>query len=183
METAVQKTISFGRPVMEPYLIPVIHNSTPSCINVPFMVEGQEYRVTSFALHNCEGASSAGARSEGAGSEGAKPYGIVITDNVEKLDMSLHGKALCTHPLFPNGADIVFVEIKRRDLLKARLYEKEEGEVDFSERGACAAFVAARILQKTYESAVVSMGGKVCRVEWDGVDGDVIFMPDIVGIV
>ena len=154
METAAQQVISFGRPVMEPFLVPVIHNSTPSCINVPFMVEGQEYRVTSFALQ--------------------KPYGVVITDNVDEFDVSLHGKALSTHPLFPKGADIVFVEIKSKDLLKARLYEKENGEVEFSQTGVCAAFIAARIMQKTNESeAIVSMGGKTCRIEWDAVDGDV----------
>ena len=158
METLQQQTISFGRPVTVPYLVPVIHNSTPSCINHPFMVDGQEYRVTSFALN-----SSAGTR----------PYGVVVTDNVNTMDISTHGKALSNHPLFPNGADIVFLEIESKDLLKARLYEKEEGEIVFSDKGACAAFVAARILDKTYGSADVEMGGKTCRVEWDGVEGSV----------
>ena len=159
MEAASQQTVSFGRPVTEPYLIPVIHNSTPSCINVPFMVEGDEYRVTSFSLH---------------GSTGARTYGVVITDNVDIIDISFHGRALANHPLFPSGADIVFVQIESKDLLKARFYEKEEGVVSFSERGACAAFIAAKMMQKTFElQAVVEMDGKTCRVEWDGVDGEV----------
>ena len=153
-----QHTVSFDCPITEPYLIPVIHNSTPSCINVPFMVEGVAYNVTSFSLQN---------------SAGARPFGVVETDNLDAMDVSLHGQALCTHPLFPSGADIVFVQIEHNNLIKARLYEKEGVEPDFSERGACAAFVAARILDKTYGSALVAMGGKTCCVEWDGVDGDV----------
>ena len=148
-----QHTVSFGRPVMSPYLIPVLHSTSPSCINVPFTAEGQAYYVTSFSLQG--------------------PLGAVITDNVDDLDIALHGQALCTHPLFPLGADIVFVEIKNKDLLKARFYEKETGEAGFSRRGVCAAFVAARILNKTCGSALVAMGGKMCRVEWDGVDGEV----------
>ena len=150
--------VSFGCPVMEPYLIPVIHNSTPSCINVPFMAEGQAFNVTSFSLKS--------------GAE-ARPYGAVIMDNVDDLDIALYGKALSAHPLFPLGADIVFVEVKSKGLLKARLYEKGHGESGFTESGACAAFVAARILQKTESSALVTMDNKTCSVEWDGVDGDV----------
>ena len=153
-----QQPVSFGSPVMAPYLIPVSHTSSPSCINQPFMVEGQAFHVTSFSLQ---------------GAAGARPYGAVITDSVEALDVSSQGQALCKHPLFPLGADIVFVEVERKDSLKARLFTKEEGDSGFSERGACAAFVAARILEKTYGSALVAMGGKTCRVEWDGVDGDV----------
>ena len=97
-----------------------------------------------------------------------------MTDNLDALYIALHGRALCAHPLFPLGADIVFVEIKNKNLIKARVYEKEEGDVGFSERGACAAFVAARILDKTYGSADVAMGEKTFRIEWDGVDGDVM---------
>jgi len=156
METFQQHTVSFGCPVRTPCLIPVLHASTPSCVNEPFMVDGQAFHVTCFSLQN--------------------PYGVVITESVDALDISFPGSKLSAHPLFPNGADIVFVEIENKDLIKARLYKKEEGEVGFSKRGACAAFVAARILQKTHKaSAVVEMGGKMCSVEWDGVDGDVKF--------
>ena len=150
----LQVSQSYGVPVTAPYLIPVIHNATPSCINAPFMAEGHEYRVTSFALQ--------------------RPYGAVITDNLEEFDVSLHGKALSSHSLFPKGADIVFVEVETKNIIKARLYEKDKGEVEFSKEGLCAAFVAAKLMQKTQEDgAVVSMGGKSCLVEWDGVDGDV----------
>ena len=118
------------------------------------MVDGEAYFVTSFSLQG--------------------PYGVVITEQVDALDISLPGQKLSAHPLFPLGADIVFVEIERKDLLKARIYARHEGEIGFSEPGACAAFIAARILQKTLESeAVVAMDGKTCRVKWEGADGDV----------
>ena len=153
-QTIQQNIVSFGPPVMAPYLIPVLHSSTPQCINVPFMVEGEQYNVTSFSLD--------------------RPYGVVVTDKLDELDISQPGKSLSTHPLFPFGADIVFLEIKNKDMLKARLYKKNEGEFGFSQAGACAAFVAARILQETHESeALVAMGDKTCRVKWDGLDGNV----------
>ena len=147
-------TVSFNCPVLTPYLIPVIHSSTPFCINHPFMVEGDAYNVTCFSLQQ-------------------KPYGALIVDNVTDLDIASPGKALSTHPLFPLGADIVFVEIQRKDLIKVRLYEKDAGESGFSQQGSCAAFAAARILQKIEPSALVEMNGKICRVEWDGVEGGV----------
>ena len=159
METVMERqtfqpnTVSYGSPVMAPCLIPVIHASTPSCINERFMVEGETYYVTSFSLQGS--------------------FGAVITNSIDTLDVSSIGGTLSTHPLFPLGADIVFVEIEHKDMIKARLYHKGEGEVSFSERGACAAFVAARILDKTYGSSLVAMGNKTCRVEWDGVDGEV----------
>jgi len=153
-QSTQQSIVSFGPPVMDPYLIPVLHSSTPQCINAPFMVEGEPYHVTSFSLD--------------------RPYGVVVTENIDELDISQSGKSLSTHSLFPLGADIVFLEIKNKDMLKARLYKKEQGEFGFSQQGACAAFVAAKILQETHESeALVAMGDKTCRVKWDGLDGDV----------
>ena len=154
LEPIQQSAVSFPCPVMAPCLIPVIHASTPYCINVPFTITGgQTYLVTSFSLKG--------------------PFGAVLTDNLDSLDISLHGHLLSTHPLFPLGADIVFVEIACKDMIKAKLYEKEKGQVEYSQRGVCAAFVAAVILEKSYSSAFMAMGSKTCRVDWDGVDGEV----------
>ena len=154
-QTYRQQPVFFDCPVTVPYLIPVIHSTSPYCINVLFMVDGEAYYVTSFSLQ--------------------KPYGVVITEkNIDDMDISLPGMALSTHPLFPLGADIVFVEVERKDLLKVRLYGKDQGELDFSEQGASAAFIAARMMQKTLlPGANVAMGGKNCRVEWDGAFGKV----------
>ena len=153
LEPTPQSAVSFPCPLVTPCLIPVIHASTPLCINVPFMAAGETYLVTSFSLLG--------------------PFGAVLVENIDNLDISLHGPLLSTHTLFPLGADIVFIEIVCKDMIKIRLYEKEKGPVKYSQRGACAAFVAAVILGKSYGSAFVEMGSKICRVEWDGVDGDV----------
>jgi len=150
--------VTFSCPVLTPYLIPVIHNSTPSCINYPFMVEGDAYHLTCFSLNQ-------------------KPYGALIADNIDAIDIALQGKALCKHPLFPMGADIVFVEIGHNGFLKARLYDKDNGETGFSQQGACAAFAAARILQKADPCGLVEMDGKTCRIEWDGVAGGITLIP------
>lgn len=154
MKPSADKTLSLGRPVTAPCLVPVVHTSTPSCIHSPFMVNGECHRVTAMSF--------------------ASPHGAVLVDDADAVDLQGLGSALGTHRLFPQGASIVFIEVLDGQTLKARLWRRGEGEAAFSHEAACVAAITAMMLQKiTAHSATVLMGGQSFCVEWNRGAGGV----------
>lgn len=148
MKSMNSATISLGKPITAPVLVPVEHKSTPSCINDPFMVNGTCYKVTAISFET--------------------PHGAVIVDDVDNVDVSSIGSALGTHTLFPKGASIVFIQVIDRESIKARLWQKGIGEIEFSCEGACVAVTVSMMLQKVIKQrANVLMGGNTVQVEWD----------------
>ena len=147
-------SISLGKPVMAPCLVPVLHDSTPACINGPFMVDGACYKVTAMSF--------------------GSPHGAVFVEDVDNTDVSLLGVELGTHALFPKGANIVFIQVLDSENLKARLWQRDKGEIPFTLEAVCVAGVAARMLQKTLAYQInVSMGDTVFCVHWESLNGDI----------
>lgn len=147
-------TVSFGKPITAPCLIPVTHASTPNCVNDPFMVDGGCYKVTALSF--------------------GSPHGVVIVEDVDAVNVTSLGSSLGTHSLFPKGASIVFVQMLDKETLKARLWQLNEGERPFTSEAVCVAGTVAMMLQKILTGkANVLMGGNAFQVEWDKGRGDV----------
>lgn len=145
--------ISMGKPIKSPFLIPVKHNSTPNCINEPFMVDGKIYRVTCVSF--------------------GTPHGVVFTDDVKNIDIEHVGASLEMHPLFPEGTSIVFVQALNRKQIKTRLWQRGQGEIPFTSEAVCVAMTAAKMLQKIETEAEVLMGDNKFNVLWNGADENV----------
>ena len=154
MKTINSATISLGALITAPVLVPVEHKSTPSCINDPFMANGEWYKVTAMSF--------------------GTPHGAVFVDDVDSVDVPILGSALGTHPLFPEGASIVFIQMLDKENLKVRLWQRNEGETAFTPEAACVAGTAAMMLQKVLGStAAVHMHGNTFYVKWSRGGGDV----------
>jgi diaminopimelate epimerase len=148
MTATINKTISLGKPVMTPCLIPVEHKATPNCINDPFMINGECWKVTAMSF--------------------GSPHGAVFVDDVDNVDVRNTGSALGTHSLFPKGASIVFIQVLDGGTVKACLWHPGKGETDFTAEAACVAGVTAMMLHRVQASEVdVRMGQNVFRVEWN----------------
>ncbi len=148
MKAINTSTLTFSDPVTAPVLIPVEHKSTPSCINEPFMVDGKVYGVTALSF--------------------GSPHGAVFVENADAVDVAALGLKLGSHVLFPEGASIVFIEVTGRESVKARLWQRGEGEIMYTNEAAAVAGTAAMMLQKVLSSKVsVHMGYYVTRAEWE----------------
>jgi len=137
-----------GQPTTTPCLIPVLHSSTPSCINSPFMVNGKCHKVTALSF--------------------GSPHGAVFVDDIEDIDIESVGKTLGEHVLFPDGASIVFIQTVSKTNLKAKLWQRELGQKPYTPEAISVAGTAAIMLQKVLGSSVsVSMGECSFDVKWD----------------
>ena len=155
MNLSDKSLIFMGQPITAPCLIPVLHSSTPSCINNPFIVNGELYGVTALSF--------------------GSPHGAVFVDDVDNVDVPALGSAIGTHPLFPKGASIVFIQVLDKETLKVRLWQRDQGEAAFTPEAACVAGAAAMMLQKvSFNEATVNMGGNSLLVQWDRANDGVL---------
>jgi diaminopimelate epimerase len=101
------------------------------------------------------------------------PNCCIFVDDFYTLDWRSLGKAIETHPLFPDRTNVVFVLVHGEKQLELRIWERGVGETTASGTCACAAAIAAVVNKKTYrEMRVVMQGGEV-QIRWRH-DGEVV---------
>lgn len=88
--------------------------------------------------------------------------------NVEGL-----GKELETNAVFPDRANIEFVEVAAPDSLLMRVWERGSGETQACGSGACAAVVAGVLTGRCARHCSVSLPGGCLDVEWREADNKV----------
>jgi diaminopimelate epimerase len=102
------------------------------------------------------------------------PHAIFWVARGADFDLERIGPMLENHPIFPNRANISLAEVRSRDHLRVRVWERGAGLTKACGSAACAALVAA--VRKDYceRAATVSLPGGDLRVEWRQSDDHVI---------
>jgi diaminopimelate epimerase len=101
------------------------------------------------------------------------PHAVLFVDSVASAPVDSLGAALVAHPVFPEGANIGFCEVVDRGFVRLRVYERGVGETRACGSGACAAVVAACLLELCGARVKVSLPGGKVRVAWQGPGSDV----------
>jgi diaminopimelate epimerase len=102
------------------------------------------------------------------------PHVVFFVTDVEALPVAEIGARLEFHPLFPEQVNVGFAEIKARDRIRLRVWERGAGLTKACGTGACAAVVAACRRGLTGRSATVEMDGGELYIEWRESDGHVL---------
>ena len=76
------------------------------------------------------------------------------------------GRALERHDMFPEGTNVEFAEVERRDRVRILIWERGVGPTTSSGTGSCAALVAAASYGGADRDAAVVAPGGAQRVEW-----------------
>ncbi|MEO1611551.1 MAG: diaminopimelate epimerase [Pseudomonadota bacterium] len=101
----------------------------------------------------------------GAASMG-NPHCVFFVDDAEAAPVATQGPEYERHALFPEGANIGFAEVKSRDLIRLRVWERGAGETLACGSGACAAAVAAHRRGLTDRRVTLAMNGGDLVCEW-----------------
>ena len=96
------------------------------------------------------------------------PHAVLFVDSIATAPVAELGAALVQHPLFPEGANIGFAEVVDPGFLRLRVFERGVGETRACGTGACAAVVAARLLDRVGDRVKVSLPGGKVRIAWQG---------------
>ena len=138
--------VNMGQPILEPERIPVAL-SGENAVNVPILVEGQEYRMTCVSMGN--------------------PHAVVFVDRVADMKLEQIGPLFEHHELFPNRTNTEFVQIIDRQHVKIRVWERGTGETLACGTGCCATAVACVLNGLTDPSITVGVLGGEIEVTWD----------------
>ncbi len=146
-----QVTVAMGVPRFEPERIPFLADRRQ-----------QRYRL------ELDGADvSIGAVSMG------NPHAVLQVDEIESAPVAGLGAAIGSHPSFPEGVNVGFMQPVSRRQIRLRVFERGVGETLACGSGACAAMVVARQWGLIDDRVTVELPGGSLLVRWEGGDGQV----------
>lgn len=96
------------------------------------------------------------------------PHAVIQVDDIANAPVAELGKQLESHAVFPERANIGFMQIVNRELVKLRVYERGAAETLACGSGACAAVVSG-IEQGLLDNTVtVQLLGGSLTIVWQG---------------
>ena len=98
------------------------------------------------------------------------PHAVHFTEEpVSRFPLSEVGPEVEYHPDFPDRTNFEVVNVRGRDLVEARVWERGVGETLACGSGACAIGAAGQLLGHVDGRIGVKLPGGILSVEWDGV--------------
>jgi diaminopimelate epimerase len=102
------------------------------------------------------------------------PHAIFWVDDVEAYDLGKIGPLLENHPIFPERANISLAQVRSREHIVIRTWERGAGLTRACGSAACAAAVAAARLRRTGRKVTVTLPGGDLLIEWRERDDHVL---------
>ncbi|MDE6582455.1 MAG: diaminopimelate epimerase [Duncaniella sp.] len=138
-------TVDMGVPEWAPALVPVKFPGSRMMMQ-PVEAEGTEVRLSAVSMGN--------------------PHGVVIAERVdENTPVHTLGPILENHPMWPDRANIEFVEVTSPDEITMRVWERGSGETMACGTGACASAVVCHEAGLTNSKVTVHLLGGDLDIE------------------
>ena len=102
------------------------------------------------------------------------PHAVFFVDDARAIDLAEVGGAIETHPLFPERVNVSFAQVRARDSILLRVWERGAGATRACGTAACATAVAGARLGLTDRAALVSLPGGDLRIHWRDSDDHVL---------
>ena len=116
---------------------------------------------------------AAGALADPVCTNIGNPHATFFVGNVEEIDLAALGPVLEHQPIFPQRANIGIAEVRDREQIRLRVWERGAGITRACGSGACAALVAAHRRGLADRQARVWLDGGGLDITWRE-DGHVI---------
>ncbi len=138
-------TVDMGEPILHPSIIPVNFNGD-KMVEQPVATSCGDVKVTAISMGN--------------------PHGVIFVDRLADVPFDVLGPELECHPIWPDRANIEFVEVVTPSEVKMRVWERGTGETLACGTGACATTVAAALTGRTGRDITVHLRGGDLNVRW-----------------
>jgi len=145
-DRAAAVCVDMGEPRFAPQNIPVILEGH-KIVSHPLKVEEKEFLITCVSMGN--------------------PHCVIITDNVNDVDLEKWGPIISEHPVFPQKTNVEFIQIIDPKHILMRVWERGVGETLACGTGACAAAVAGAVNEKCEREVEVSLLGGDLFIQWN----------------
>ena len=142
-------TVDMGEPALQPG-------------KVPFVAEHPQIKYTLSLGPNHLDTFSISALNVG------NPHAVITVPAADSAPVLEVGALIESHPRFPEGVNVGFMEIVSRKKIKLRVFERGVGETKACGSGACAAVVAGRLQDVLDDTVDVQLTGGHLSVTWGG---------------
>jgi len=102
------------------------------------------------------------------------PHVVFFVPDVDTAPVRQVGSMIEHHLLFPEGVNVGFAQVKARDRIRLRVWERGAGLTKACGTGACAALVAASRRGLSDRKATLELDGGDLVIEWRTEDDHVI---------
>jgi len=144
--------VNMGQPILAGDEIPVSGFGMNRVIDEPLEVLGQSYKMTCVSMGN--------------------PHCVIFVDDIEQVELEKIGASFEKHPVFPKKTNTEFVEVKDRQHMRMRVWERGAAITLACGTGSCATLVAAVLNDKSDRRAEIELDGGNLVIEW-AEDGNV----------
>ncbi|WP_300134385.1 diaminopimelate epimerase [Duncaniella sp.] len=94
------------------------------------------------------------------------PHGVVFVDRIEDVPFDTLGPELEKHPMWPDRANIEFLQIISSSEARMRVWERGTGETLACGTGACASAVAAALTGRCGREVTIHLRGGDLDIRW-----------------
>ena len=137
--------VDMGAPILEATKIPV--SSSGYITNKKKMkVKNKKIELTCVSMGN--------------------PHAVTFVNNIKNFKVAEYGPILENADIFPEKANIEFVEVVDKNNIKMRVWERGSGETLACGTGACSSVVASRLNGYTDRKVNVQLLGGNLEIEW-----------------
>lgn len=138
-------TVDMGEPELNAGLVPV-RSTAEKMVEEPVATSCGEVRVTAVSMGN--------------------PHGVVFVDRIEDVPFETLGPELEKHSMWPDRANIEFLQIISPSEARMRVWERGTGETLACGTGACASAVAAALTGRCGREVTIHLRGGDLYIRW-----------------
>ena len=136
-------TVNMGAPIFEPEKIPF--SAAALATSYQLDVDGEQVKIGAVSMGN--------------------PHAVLQVESVEDAPVEILGPKLEKHSMFPNKANIGFMQVKSPQHIALRVYERHVGETSACGTGACAAVAIGQAQGLLDNNVIVDLPGGSLQIE------------------
>ncbi|MGI9859887.1 diaminopimelate epimerase [Moorella naiadis] len=144
--------VDMGEPRLERAEIPMAGTGSP-VLDEPLEINGETWRGTCVSMGN--------------------PHCVFFVADVDRAPVTTVGSLVEGHNLFPRRTNVEFIQVRNRDELQMRVWERGAGETMACGTGACAATVAGALTGRSNRKVTVHLAAGDLEIEWSPADNHV----------
>jgi len=138
-------SIDMGQAKFEPTEIPLL--ASKQQISYPFVTDkGERFELHALSVGN--------------------PHAVLQVENIDTAPVEILGRAISEHEMFPEQANVSFMQMVSDHQIRLRVYERGCGETSACGSGAAAAAVIARRYYGALNPVKISLPGGELTVDW-----------------
>lgn len=145
--------VNMGKPSFKKEAIPMLGDEGKDALNENLNIDNNQIGISSLLM--------------------GVPHTMVFVENVDNVDITQLGPKIEKHNMFPRKTNVNFVEIRNKNEIKVRTWERGAGVTLACGTGSCACVVAANKLGLTETKVNVHLAIGVLKIEY--ID-DIVFM-------